>query len=168
MEITLAKEKVKEWPEDWDIHILNTFELYFDNSNSYNIGFVKGDSSFSSLIAGSEPKTPTYREMRDNISISSIKLSVILSRRKDLYSLYFVHRHGKDVVGIVMRIKSICKDECKMAISNPIDVINESSAYLCASKAEQIIANDNNDDDDGPGIKPEPSPVKGVYSFLNN
>lgn len=173
-QFSLTKEKIRAWPADWDIHVLNTFDLYFDQSCESGIMFIKGNSSFSSSIRlGKGQPDPSYEDMRQNILISSIQLEAALVYKDQPYLACFGYRGCGIILGMVMKIRDVQEDEngeYRLVLTHPIEAYISHNAYECAKKIEKIIVNDHDNDDDndddGPEL-PTPDPVTDLYKSLS-
>jgi len=176
-----VSRKVKEWPSDWDLHVLNTCEFYFEN-NQTPIELVDGASIYN-YIVGPHMDFEALREELDKRGIE-VRMLFYVEEEEENYGSAIRYSGGKSVEAIVFKLikgrisvdeegkKIVIVGENERAASPPeknnhtIMLINKigftkcRSAYKCVENIERIIMDHFNSDggEDNDPV-PEPDPV---------
>lgn len=140
------EKDIKQWPADWDLHIIKTCSFIFDEkANSTGIECLQIVSSFQSAANSGKKKSPSYALLRDKIKLDSIELRIILAYKDRAYVCDF-KKDNSSVIGDVFRIYQYDPDEAAMYV-NPLLFIRGNSGYECVQKMIESVHNDKEDDE---------------------
>ena len=150
---SLKSTKLREWPLDWDLHILNTFSLYFLDREPNNLNYNTGTSTFSTSLQDTE------EDIRGNMEQQSVELKVIINSCEGSYISIF-KKHLEYISTLVFRIEAFMEADDpiegaeiieemsvfsifdKNIIAKPIGSSSCLEAYELATSVEEIINQD--------------------------
>lgn len=140
------EKDIKQWPADWDLHIIKTCSFIFDErENNTGIDCLQIVSSFQSEpITGKKKKNPSYELLRDNINLDSIDLRIILTYKDRAYICDF-NKDNDTVIGNLLRLYEYDPNEFAMYVK-PVIFIRGSSGYQCIHKMIEAIHGDQEDE----------------------
>jgi hypothetical protein len=155
-QVNLEAHPLKTWPEDWDIHVLKTCNLYFEEEED-DVQFLTGSTHFFT--------TTEYNgdldSIRSSIDIFNIDIRLMFKYHEKYYSTIFRMDENINLIGIIFRnhemIYNIDPEEDSqdtpqvighgIFMVQPIHSIKAFNAYECVQTIEDIILNDSWDDD---------------------
>jgi len=176
--------KIDPWPKDWDMHILNTCDLYFGEDTS--IFFLNG-SSFYFILAH---QASSLEDIKKDIGVNKIEVRLLFKINDRNYGVYLYYKHNNIIRGKVFYLirhyinmneiekdikihknSEILQSSHSILLIQAIKSFTCSSAYECIKKIEDIMLNDYKDREDGGEEDNEPieplDPVDNLSIDLN-
>jgi len=160
-------KKVETWPQDWEQHILNSCQLYFEDKK---IDFIDG-TILSSYITDMHGNTPIYEikylTIQFDIDNKEYEVSITRQNNKGItYNNNSVH----SLVTFIKKDSIFSKDDKSLKYHFKIDTefyvmylvssFLSNNGYECATKIEEAITNDYNNRDNEDNEGGEDSPVE--------
>jgi len=163
------QRSVREWPMDWDCHILRTSELYFDHRPILPIEFINGVSQYTAIVL---PEDFTDQQDAEEAVMRKLRLEGIMLRTlQEVNRRYYTAWFSWDsdmIVGAVYWNQEELSDLSRLPplpvnqiilpvldhsfwISEAVRSFRATSAFECVEKIEKIIIDHYSGPDDKGG-----------------
>tara|TARA_Y100000034_G_C6754115_1_gene335441 strand:+ start:40 stop:609 length:570 start_codon:yes stop_codon:yes gene_type:complete len=159
--------KVQEWPFDWDLHILNTCEFYFEDSR---LELING-ASFCNFLVHSEQN---FEELRKELNVSGLEVRLLFKINEDIYYSCVLSYAGNNKVRVTIFTVNYVIDETAkfqdvqysniiapkdstLFLMYPVAHVQGNSAHFCVRETEKKIL--EHYDDGGGENNDSPDPV---------
>lgn len=156
---TNLPRSVKPWPCQWDLHILNTCDFYFDEKDKKtSLDFINGASFSSCVVSAYTSET----DIASQDSITGLEVRLLFKIFESNYGAILKYMGNNFIQGMVFHLVRTIIDisdiinntipvpkgcqliqaDHSLLIVQGVENLKSCSAYECISKIDKIISGD--------------------------